>query len=47
MKFDIGILYEKLREGDLRENRFVDSHTLTKGVSEFLLLLSMALGRFW
>jgi hypothetical protein len=47
MKFGIGILYEKLRKGDLRENRFVDSHAVTKGVSEFLLLLFMARGRFW
>jgi hypothetical protein len=46
MKFGIGILYEKLRKGDIYENRFVDSHIVTKGVSEFLLLFSMALGGF-
>jgi len=33
LEFGIGILYEKLRKDDLRENRFVDRHTLIKGVS--------------
>ena len=47
MKFGIGILYEKLRKDDICENLFVDSHIVTKGVSEFLLLLSIALGGFW
>lgn len=47
MKFGIEILYEKFIRGDLRENRLVDSHIVTKGLSGFLLLPSMTLGRFW
>jgi hypothetical protein len=46
MEFGVEIFYERLSRGDLRENRFGNSHTLTKSVNEFLLLLSIVLGRF-
>jgi hypothetical protein len=37
MKFGIGVLYKRLSSrSDFRENRLSDSHTLLKGINEFI-----------
>jgi hypothetical protein len=43
-KFSLVVLYKKLSSrGEFRENWFSDSHTLLKGIHEFLSLCSIIL----